>query len=141
MLMSIQTPSCQASFKITTINLILFLLRGSVRLIIFDEWVVQRPCEGHLQVFLFDFNIDLLLFFFFLMLCFHVRSFPTNFHLVNLFSFTFLASIILFHLFNFLTILLFSFARVGSFFQSKFFLFLISLVFYLNFKVLIQILR
>jgi len=103
--MSIHLLSCLASFKIIIITLALFLLRESVRLIVFSERVIQKPCEGHLQVFLSNFHINLLLFFFFLMLYFHVRSFPTNFHLVSLFSFIFLKQNIPSRQFIFLTIL------------------------------------
>ena len=139
--MSIRLPSCQADFKIIVITQVLFLLQGSVHLIIFSESVDQRPFEGHLLVFLFGFHTDLLLFFFFLMFCFHVRSSLTNFHSINLFFFSFLTLFILFHQFDFLTILLFSFAPADSFFQSEFSLFLIDLVVFLSFKVLIRILR
>lgn len=103
--MNIHLPSCLASFKIIVIALALFLLRELVRLIVFSERVIQKPCEGHLQVFLSNFHINLLLFFFFLMLYFHVRSFPANFHLVSLFSFIFLKQNFPSRQFSFLTIL------------------------------------
>ena len=58
--MSIRLPSCQADFKIIVITQVLFLLQGSVHLIIFSESVDQRPFEGHLLVFLFGFHTDFL---------------------------------------------------------------------------------
>jgi len=138
--MSIHLPSCLTSFKIKVITQVLFLPLELVRLIVFIVQVIQKPSEDHLQVFLFNFHISLLLFFFSLMPYSRVRSFLTTFHSANLFSFIFLKQFIPSHQFSFSSILLFNFTQVNSSFQSKFFLFLINSIISLSFEALIRIL-